>query len=193
MLSESIPLFLALTLYTLFKHVHTGAARAMVVLVALAAAISSLNVVFQFAGLRVTTGAVDLSALGSEGSNAMVLLLLDTQHYGVLIAQMFFGLWLVPLGNLAYASGMFPKALGVVLIVGGVCYLVDMLAAFLIPDVGTQIHAFLAIPPTIAEIWMLGYLLVQGVRVPTQGTPNISAGKTSRMLGEEFPSSSGIQ
>ena len=88
---------------------------------------------------------------------------------------------------------MFPKALGVVLIVGGVCYLVDMLAAFLIPDVGTQIHAFLAIPPTIAEIWMLGYLLVQGVRVPTQGTPNISAGKTSRMLGEEFPSSSGIQ
>ena len=28
----------------------------------------------------------------------LVLLLLDTQHYGFLIAQIFFGLWLVPLG-----------------------------------------------------------------------------------------------
>ena len=50
----------------------------------------------------------------------MVLLLLDTQHYGILIAQIFFGLWLVPLGYLAYkSSGMFPKWLGVLLIVGG--------------------------------------------------------------------------
>jgi len=36
----------------------------------------------------------------------------------------------VPLGYLAYTSGMFPEALGVVLIVGGLAYLVDMLAAF---------------------------------------------------------------
>jgi hypothetical protein len=73
---------------------------------------------------------------------------------------------------------MFPKALGVVLIVGGVSYLVDMLAAFLIPHVGTQIHGFLAIPPTIAEIWMLGYLLVKGVKVPARDTlrqPNVVA------------------
>ena len=82
---------------------------------------------------------------------------------------------------------MFPKALGVVLIVGGVSYLVDMLAAFLVPDVGTHIHGFLAIPPTVAEIWMLGYLLVKGVKVHAQGTPIVRAGKTSRMLGEEFP------
>ena len=48
----------------------------------------------------------------------MVLLLLDAQHYGILVAQIFFGLWLVPLGYLAYKSGMFPRALGVTLIVG---------------------------------------------------------------------------
>ncbi len=68
-----------------------------------------------------------------------MLLLLDTQHYGILIAQIFFGLWLVPLGYLAYrSSGMFPKWLGVLLILGGVCYLVDLLAAFLVPDVGND-------------------------------------------------------
>ena len=156
--------FLALTLYILLKHVHKSVARAMVVLVALAAGIVSLNTVFLFEGLRVATGAVNLAALGTGGSNALVLLLLDTQHYGLLIGQVFFGLWLVPLGYLAYRSGMFPKALGVVLIVAGVCYLVDLLAAFLVPDFGQNIHTFVVIPPIIGEVWMLGYLLVIGVK-----------------------------
>ena len=89
--------------------------------------------VFEFEGLRVATGAVNLAALGTASSNALVLLLLDTQHYGILNAQIFYGLWLVPLGYLAYKSaGWFPKWLGVLLVVGGVCYLVDMLALFLV-------------------------------------------------------------
>ena len=82
----------------------------------------------------------------------------------MLIAQIFFGLWLVPLGYLAYQSGLFAKVLGVVLIVGGVCYLVDLLAAFLVPDVSKAIHSFIIIPSAIAEIWMVGYLLVIGVK-----------------------------
>ena len=118
--------------------------------------------------------------------NALVLLLLDIQHYGLLIAQVFFGLWLAPLGYLAYKSGLFPKALGVVLIVAGVCYLVDLLAAFLVPDFGQQIHAFVVIPCAIAEISMVLYLLVKGVKVPAQGTPTASAGETTRVLGEQL-------
>ena len=109
----------------------------MVVFVALAAGISSLNAVFQFEGLQVATGS-HMAAFGTAGSNALVLLLLDIQHYGTLIAQVFFGLWLAPLGYLAYKSGLFPKALGVVLIVAGICYLVDVLAAFLVPDFASR-------------------------------------------------------
>jgi hypothetical protein len=156
---------LALTLYFLLKHVHQSAARTMVVLVALASGIACLNTVFEFEGLRVATGAVDLGSMGTAGSHALVLLLLDAQHYGLLVAQIFFGLWLVPLGYLAYrSSGMFPKWLGGLLIVGGVCYLVDVLAAFLVPDIGQTIHAFVVIPSAIAELTMVGYLLVIGVR-----------------------------
>jgi len=97
------------------------------------------------------------------------------QHHGFLIAQIFFGLWLVPMGYLAYKSGMFPKALGVVLVVAGVCYLVDMLARFLVPDFGARIHTFVAVIPTlIAEVWMVLYLLVRGVRTPAQGAPSVT-------------------
>ena len=164
LVNQTIFVFLALTLYILFKQVRQGAARAMVVLVILAAAIASLNVVFEFAGLQVATGAVDMSSLGIEGSNAMVLLLLDTQHYGLLIAQMFFGLWLVPLGYLAHISGWFPKALALSLVVAGGCYVVDLLTAFLVPDFNQIIGSFIVIPYIIAEVWMLGYLLIVGVR-----------------------------
>ncbi len=164
LLDQTFFVFLALTLYVLLQHAHRSVARAMVVLVALAAGISSLNAVFEFAGLRVATGEIDMAALGTAGSNAVVLLLLDMQHYGLLVAQIFFGLWLVPLGYLAYKSAMFPKALAGVLIVGGACYLIDLLAAFLLPSVSQQFHGFIVIPCAIAEIWMVLYLLVWGVR-----------------------------
>jgi Domain of unknown function (DUF4386) len=178
--------FLAMTLCILLQHVHKSVAMAMLVLVTLAAGIASLNTVFLFEGLRVATDSSYAAAFGTAGSNALVLLLLDTQHYGILIAQIFFGLWLVPLGYLAYKSGLFPKWLGVVLIVGGVCYLVDLLAAFLVPDFGQKIHAFVVIPCAIAEISMVLYLLVKGVKVPAQGTPTASAGETTRVLGEQL-------
>lgn len=156
--------FLALTLYVLLKHVHKSAARAMLVLVALAAGFTCSAALFEFEGLRVATGAVDVAAFGTAGSNGLVLLMLDAQHYGLLTAQIFFGLWLAPLGYLAYKSGMFFKPLGVLLVVGAACYLVDMLAAFLLPDVARAIHSSITIPSAIAEIWMVGYLLVVGVK-----------------------------
>jgi len=160
----TIWVFLAMTLYLLLKHVNKSAASTMVVLVAVGAAIVCLNDVFQFESLRIATDNAYAAAFGNAGSNALVLLLLDIHHYGFLIAQIFFGLWLVPLGYLAYKSGMFPKSLGVALIAGGACYLVGMLAVFLIPDLGEKINTFITIPSAIAEIWMLGYLLVIGVR-----------------------------
>ena len=164
LLDGTVFVFLAMTLYILLKHVHQSAARAMLVFVALATAITCLNAVFEFEGLRVATDGSFAAAFGTAGSNALVLLLLDTQHYGLLIAQIFFGLWLVPLGYLAYRSGLFPKALGVMLILGGACYLVDMLAALLVPDFGQKIHTFVVIPSAIAEISMVLYLLVIGVK-----------------------------
>jgi hypothetical protein len=157
-------LVLALTLYVLLKHVHQTAAWAMVVLVAVGAAIVCLNDVFQFESVRVATDGSYAAALGTAGSSAMVLLLLEIHHYGFLAAQIFFGLWLVPFGYLAYKSAMFPKALGVALIVGGACYLVGMLAAFLVPDSGEKINTFVTIPSAVAELSMALYLLVIGVR-----------------------------
>lgn len=164
--------FVAMTLYLLLKHVNKNVAGAMVVFAATGASITMLNAVFEYEALRVATGAVNLASLGPAGSNAQVLLLVDTQHYGLLIAQIFFGLWLVPMGYLVYQSGWFPKALGVLLIVGAACYLVDTLALLLVPDFGEKIKGFIIIPCIIAEVWMVGYLLVIGVNTANTTKPD---------------------
>jgi uncharacterized membrane protein YwzB len=156
----------ALTLYVLLKHVHKSVARAMLVFVVIAVGMISLNAVFQFQGLRVATDSSYVTAFGAAGSNAIVMILLEIQHYGTLAAQVFFGLWLAPLGYLAYKSGLFPRTLGVILIVATVSYLVDLVAAFSFPDLAKQLHPSLIIAPAIGEIWMVAYLLVMGVRTP---------------------------
>jgi Domain of unknown function (DUF4386) len=90
LLDQTFFVFLALALYALLRHLHQSAARAMLVLVAVG--IASLNTVSLFEGLRVATGAISLADLGTAGSSALVLLLLDTQRYGILVAQILFGL-----------------------------------------------------------------------------------------------------
>jgi hypothetical protein len=166
LLQATVFVFLAMTLYLLLRHVNRNVATAMVILVAIATTIMCLDKVFQFAALRVAADPSYAAAFGIAGSNALVLLLLDIHNYGFLIAQIFFGLWLAPLGYLAYKSRLFPRALGVVLVVAAVSYLVDVLAAFSSADLAKQIHPFLIIAPTIGEIGMVVYLLVWGVRIP---------------------------
>jgi hypothetical protein len=122
------------------------------------------------------------SAFGAEGSDALVLLLLDLQHNGYLIAQIFFGLWLFPLGLLAYRSGLFPRLIGALLMLGSVSYLIDVVLQFLVPDLADAVSAPILIPVVIlAEVSMLGYLLIKGVstprrdHTPTHGEPTLVA------------------
>jgi len=149
---------LGLVLHSLLAPTGRALARAMVVFVAIAAGMICLNMVHQHVGLLVPTGPA------YAGDGTFTLLLFDLQHYGYLTAQIFFGLWLAPLGLLAYRSGLFPRALGVVLVVGCAGYLVDTFVQFLVAAPPEVLSTVLVVPAAVAEFWMLGYLLTVGVR-----------------------------
>ena len=166
LIQVTVWVFLALTLYVLLRHVSGYAARAMVVLVAIGASISFVNILFEFQGMRVATDPTYTAMAGTAGSTALAMLMLDLQHYGYAIAGIFFGLWLVPLGYLTFKSGMFPKVLGIVLVVGGIGYLFDTVAAFVAPELTPTIHPIAALLGIVAEVSLLAYLLVKGVRSP---------------------------
>jgi hypothetical protein len=158
-------LFTAMALYLMLRGVNELVARAMVVLVAVSVGIICLNLLNQYMALQLATGEGSAAAFGASGSAAMAGLFAEMHHAGYLIAQIFFGLWLLPLGYLVVRSGWFPKAIGVLLIVGAFGYLVDTFARFLAPGVADSIEAFVVAPAAIGELSFVVWLLVKGVRV----------------------------
>jgi ABC-type multidrug transport system permease subunit len=93
----------------------------------------------------------------------MVGLFTEMHANGYLIAQIFFGLWLWPLGVLVLRSGWFPRALGWLLIVGAGCYLVETLLLFALPDLSSTWEGILVLPAAVAELWMVVWLLIKAV------------------------------
>jgi hypothetical protein len=152
-------LLTAMVLYLLLRGVNELVARAMVVIVAVSVAIICLNLLNQLVALQLATE----RALGA-GSDALVGLFAGMHHDGYLIAQIFFGLWLLPLGYLVVKSGWFPTWIGVLLIAGCFGYLVDTFATFLAPGVADTIEGFVVAPAAIGELSFVAYLLIKGVR-----------------------------
>jgi hypothetical protein len=158
-------LLTAMALYLLLRHVKPLVAAAMVTFVAVSVAIQCLNLLNQYVALTIATGEDYAGAFGADGSDALVMLFADMQSNGFFIAQMFFGLWLLPLGYLVVRSGYFPKVLGVLLVAGCFSYLADLFARFLAPDLEAGIASFLAVPAAVAELSFVAWLLVKAVRV----------------------------
>jgi hypothetical protein len=163
-----------LVLHRLRRHVDRHAAGAMVVFVAVGAGMILTNLLFHHAALLVATDP-SYAAVGIEGSESLVLLLMDLHGHGYTIAGVFFGLWLLPLGLLAYRSDLFPRALGVLLLIAGGSWIIDTLVAFGFPDLPAVAHHLIT-APTLAEFWLIAYLVTVGVRAPRRRQLSTDAG-----------------
>lgn len=85
---------------------------------------------------------------------------------GYLVAQVFFGLYLIPLGYLVYRSCWVPRALGALLMIGGVADMAQIGVGFLLPDGASGLAEAVAAPAGIAELTLAVWLLVKGLRLP---------------------------
>ena len=156
-------LFLVLALYNLFKSVDKSKARLMVILVVSSVPIGILNMLNQYAPILLLNGSGNHSAFNPVQLQTLSMLFFDIYQHGIMVAEIFWGLWLVPLGILVYKSRFVPKVLGVLLIVGCFGHLLSFLSTFLFPEYNT-----ILIP--ISEIVMFGelpiflWLLIKGVK-----------------------------
>lgn len=149
-------LLVGLALYSLFKDVHRVAAVAMLTMNAVSVALQSINLVNH-------AGAV-LAA--QRGADELAVLFLDLHVVGYhLVAQVFFGGWLIPLGFLVVRSGMVPRFFGYALMVGGVGYLLGLVVELVAPG-ADGVALALGMLGGLSEIAFLGWLLVRGVRQP---------------------------
>lgn len=144
----------ALWFFRLFRAVNAFGAGAIAVfgLVNAVAILSS-------AALLATALAVALEPVGDPGT-AHLLLLASDNFWGV--GNLFFGLWLIPMGWCVLQARSMPRALGWVLVFGGIGYMLAAFLRYLAPDLAT-VTELLAIPATVGELWIIGYLLLRGL------------------------------
>ncbi|MEV4412010.1 DUF4386 domain-containing protein [Catellatospora sp. NPDC049609] len=169
-------LLLGLTLYRLLHSAHRRAATALLVLVAAGATAILANLAFHAGALLVATG----PAYANSG-DTLVLLLLDLHRDGYVLGGILFGLWLLPMGYVAWRSPLFPTALGVLLVVAVVTWLADPVLAFALPDLPGLVRDLVSVPTTVGELSLLLYLLIVGVRrVGVQPLDQVRVDSTSR-------------
>ncbi len=162
-----LQLFLVHVLYELFKSVDKGQARLMVIFVVIGVSVAFLNNLNLYAPIVLLSGAEHLSAFNPAQLQTLAMLFYDLYKHGMMIDEIFWGLWLIPLGILVYKSRFVPKVLGVLLIVGCFGHLLSFLSTFLLPD-----YSAILIP--ISEMVMVGelpiflWLLIKGVKEQQQ-------------------------
>jgi hypothetical protein len=113
------------------------------------------------AALLGTAVQVAVNPFGDAAATVQVLYQMSDNMWDV--GALFFGLWLIPMGRCVLRSGWMPRALGWTLIVGGVGYVLSAFIGYLAPDAQLLTDA-LAYPASVGEFWMIGHLLIRGVR-----------------------------
>jgi Domain of unknown function (DUF4386) len=158
-------IFVALALYDLFKGVNRRHASLMVTLIVVSIPIAFLNEVNSIAALVLVRGADFLSIFDKAQREALAMLFLNLHAHGFDVVEMFWGLWLFPLGLLVYRSRFLPRFLGVWLIFAGVAWVILSLTGILLPEYQQKVDSY-SQPAIIGEIAFMLWLLIKGARPP---------------------------
>ena len=164
---QIVQILVVLVLFKLLKPVNKNHASLMVVFALVGVPISMLNTLNRVAALLLLKGTDFLKVLGVDQLYAQMMFFLNMNEQGVLIATIFWGLWLFPLGYLIYKSGYFPRILGVLVMMGGFGYLLDSFTHFILPDAIPQPVIILL---TMGEILFMFWILFKGAKIPEINT-----------------------
>lgn len=160
-----------LVLYQLFKGVDQRKAALMVIFVLVSIPISLVIVVFETAAFTVLTGPDYLSVFAVGQRDALALLLVGLHARALDIAEIFWGLWLIPLGLLAYESGFAPRAIGVLLIASGTAYVIAALTALLLPQYSGSVALAALVPEGLGEVSFVVWLFAARTRTASVAPP----------------------
>jgi hypothetical protein len=160
----TVLLFAALALYELFKRVDQKTAGIMAAMILVSVPISYVNTLFNIAPLVLIKSPAIAGALDPEQIAAQVMLFLRLHNYGLLVNQILWGLWLIPIGMLVLRSGFFPRWLAWPLFAAGSGYVLNSLGGLVLPPSLRWITQSLQILGVGEAPFFAFYLLIWGVR-----------------------------
>jgi hypothetical protein len=163
-------ILVVMALYRLFRGVNETQASHMAALGLVSAAVGFLNVLNHIAALILFRGADFLTVFDKPQRDALGMLFIRLYSQGIVINEIFWGLWLLPFGWLVIKSGFIPRILGILLIVNCFAWVAVSLTSLLLPDYAGVVNRYATIPET-GELWIMLWLLVMGAKV--QSAPRI--------------------
>jgi hypothetical protein len=112
LISQAAFIFVAFALYDLLKGINQRHASLMVTLIVVSIPIAFVNELNSLAALALVRGADFLSIVEKPQRDAFAMLLMNMHGRGLVVAELFWGLWLFPLAMLVYRSRFLPRFLG---------------------------------------------------------------------------------
>ena len=167
-------ILVALALYDLLKGVNQRHASLMVLLIVVSVPIAFLNELNSIAALVLMRGSDFLSILEKPQRDALAMLFLKLHGQGFVVSELFWGLWLFPLGLLVYRSRFLPRFLGVWLVFAGFAWVILSLMGILLPQYQDKVNTFLQ-PAIVGEIAFMLWLLIRGAKPQALATASSSA------------------
>ncbi|MDH5599612.1 MAG: DUF4386 domain-containing protein [Cyclobacteriaceae bacterium] len=148
----------AVWFYRLFKNTHEWAAWTL----GIGGIINSVVLLFSAISMASAIGIAGSATLGMEEKTLLIQLLqsLIANSWGV--GGLFFGLWLFPMAFLVIQSKRMPVWLGRIILLGGIGYLISTIINYM--GIEFSYNIILILPATVGEFWMIGYLLIFGIR-----------------------------
>jgi hypothetical protein len=95
------------------------------------------------------------------------MLFLNLHFQGLVVAEIFWGLWLLPLAVLVYRSRFLPRFLGVWLALAGFAWVLLSLTGILSPQYYENVFTYTQ-PAVFGELVFMFWLLIKGAKPPTQ-------------------------
>ena len=156
---------LAIALYKLLSGVSKTWAGLMVGFVLVSAAVGFINTLNNIAALTLFRGADFLAVFDKPQRDALGYLFVRLHSQGILINEIFWGLWLFPFGLLVFRSGFLPRLIGAWLMINCFGYVALSVTALLFPYYYDTAFKW-AQPVLFGELAIMLWLLIRGARVP---------------------------
>lgn len=159
-----------LALYRMLRRVGPELAALMAILILIDMPLGFLGLANEAATLGFLRAPAFLAAFDPAQRDPLVLLLLHFDGLSTPVHEIFWGLWLLPLGVLVYRSTFLPRFLGVWLFLNGLAYLGISGVGLFWPAYEGRVLAA-ATPLLAGEAALMLWLLTVGVRVQPKGNP----------------------
>jgi hypothetical protein len=165
LLAAVLFLLAAWALYRLLEPVNHHLALLFLLLNLVGVTVQCFSDLFLLAGQLLLSGADYLKVFQPDQLQAQAMFSLYVYKNGFMMAQIFYGAWLFPLGYLVFKSGFLPRVLGIVLMLHCAFWLMTAFQFFLIPGLSGIIYISWPLG-FIAEFGLTLWLLIKGVKDP---------------------------